>query len=275
MENILGIVIPVFQRKFIRRCVSSVLSTVDKTKIRICIVNDGQNDLCGWLEANEWPEFVDILHLSENRGFAGANNAGWQFLIDRYPEINFLGSLNDDTKVIAGCFQELIQALLNYPLAGMVGAVQYVPQGFMGGSKGFALWRLGNVNGGQGMQLIASKIESDAQSAILPGHCFVCRKEALIAAGMFDEKYINSCDDVDLSLSIRKLGWDLYVVAKAVIIHYAGKSRYMSKASQEIHNALPHLIAKWGNDLSDYNDLSYFLRKQVDRLNWLEKGNLH
>lgn len=258
----LGLVVPVFQRKFIRRCIASLAVTTGDMKLRVCIVNDGRDELRGWLEACDFPDFVEILHLERNRGFAGANNAGWRHLMAKYPDIRFLGSLNDDTELFDDCLQALVRGIEAHPTCGLAGSIQYVPRGWLGRPECLSLWRLGSATG-QTMELIANVVRTDCQAAVLAGHCFAGRREVLQDVGLFDEEYINSCDDVDLSLAVRARGWDLYVIAGAGLTHFAGKSRYLKAASSKIHGAQPRLISKWGDNLAIYNDLAYFIRRRV------------
>lgn len=256
----LGLVIPVFQRRFMQKCIESLEQAASEMDLQVCIVNDGRQQLRGWLDSCAFPEFVDILHLEHNLGFAGANNAGWSHLMQRFPDVMYLGSLNDDTVVSKSCFQSLVRGLENHPTCGLAGAIQYVPRGLFRRPECLSLWRLGN-SGRQVMELVANVIRTDFQCPVLAGHCFVGRRDALLQVGLFDESYVNSCDDVDLSLSVRSWGWDLFVISSASLTHYAGKSRYLKAASPKIQEAQPLLVSKWGDDLSVYNDLSYFARR--------------
>jgi GT2 family glycosyltransferase len=48
------------------------------------------------------------------------------------------------------------------------------------------------------------------------------RKPVLDAAGWFDERYFMYAEDVDLSRTVRALGWELYYDADCAIVHACG-----------------------------------------------------
>lgn len=257
-----GLVIPVFQNKFVLRCVHQFLN-IHKSDIKICIVNDGQESMHSYLEAIHWPENVSVLHLPENRCFSGANNAGWRWLLEKYPSIPFLGSLNDDTKPLSPYMDSMVAALKLTANAGMVGAMQLVPEHGKDELNSYALWGFQHnpyTGSRASMVCISNKVETITKCAVLAGHCFLCRTEALQAVDFLDERYRNSCEDVDLSLKIRQAGWDLITPPNTELIHYGGQSRYALSARTDNQVSYGLLLSKWGPDLSIYNDLDVFKR---------------
>ncbi|MFT4302028.1 MAG: glycosyltransferase family 2 protein [Desulfovibrio sp.] len=251
----IGLVVPVFVNKYILSCVKSICKNTHTQEIQICIVNDGRRELDGWLAKHAWPSNVHILNLPENRCFAGANNAGWEFLLQNFPDVKYLGTINDDTNVCPGCIDALIACLEQSPDVGMVGPIQTIPHFFK--KTSLAVWRLGDAKE-QNMVLVDNDVMQNTYCSVLAGVCLVARAELLRDINFFDSRYINSCEDIDISLSARKAGWRLMVASKARLLHYAGKSRYRKEASSQITTSELTLKRKWGENLSIYNKLDFF-----------------
>jgi GT2 family glycosyltransferase len=49
------------------------------------------------------------------------------------------------------------------------------------------------------------------------------RREALLAAGLLDERFFLFCEETDLCLRIKEAGWDIAHLPSMTIVHHAGK----------------------------------------------------
>ena len=99
-----------------------------------------------------------------------------------------------------------------------------------------------------------SKISNDTYVSVLSGFCFLARVEILKEINFFDEKYKNSCEDVDICLKIRQKKYDLMVIANTFVTHYQGKSRFKKyKLNTNVKESRKILIQKWGKSLDRYN----------------------
>ena len=56
------------------------------------------------------------------------------------------------------------------------------------------------------------------------GCCMIIRREAIERVGMFDEKFKIFYDDVDMSLRIRKEGYKVALIEKAIVWHKGGNT---------------------------------------------------
>jgi len=229
----LGIVIPIFTKKYIKSCIQSIIKNTS-IKIRICIVNDGQDDLKLFLKNLSLPPNIYILNLKKNLGFAGANNAGWKYLLSKEVDLTYLGTINDDTKIMPKCIDYCIDSLKKDNTVGMVGPIQIVENFIL--NTHYATWRFGSKNEKK-MICDNKKINNNTYVPVLPGVCLFTKTQILKKVNFFDEIFINSCEDIDLSLKIRKLKYNLQAVHNAYIIHYVGKSRYNINAKTKIDEA--------------------------------------
>ena len=113
----IGLVIPIIQRRYIINLIKIIKETVIDFEIVICVVNDGNNKIKKYL-CNQLPLDVELLNLEKNVCFAGANNAGWKFLLNKFPSIKYLGTINDDTIPQYKWLNYLVQSMEVYSTIG-------------------------------------------------------------------------------------------------------------------------------------------------------------
>jgi GT2 family glycosyltransferase len=243
----IGITIPVVMVEFLDGCLRSISKAGPPKDLRVCVVNDGnaavQKELELLCKQFSW---VDLLSLKENHMFAGANNAGWSYLLVRYPDIEYLGSLNSDTLVQPGWLEGMLSAFDRCPGAGMVAPVMETQERwlrFFKRKKTIATWRLGDWE----IPMIPEQanITSDTECQVLGGFCFLTQRQALLSVGMLSEEYMNSCEDVDLSLKLKKAGYKLVVSSRSRVFHYAAAFRYRADARTDLNRSHQILREKW------------------------------
>ena len=140
----IGLVIPIVQRKYIISLLQQINKTVHDNDIVICVVNDGNNKIENYL--NKYlPKEIELLNLENNLCFAGANNAGWKLLINKYPSIKYLGSINDDTDPLDRWLKYLVQSMETNSNIGACGPVMitYANKFFKRKIKYTSTWKLG------------------------------------------------------------------------------------------------------------------------------------
>lgn len=247
-----GLVIPIYTIKYVKKTIDLVIDTCKDLDLKICIVNDGCMEVEKYLENVSWPLNVFILNLSENKCFAGANNAGWQFLIDKFPDIKYLGTLNDDTIPYNGWLHSLLDGIEKYPRVG-VSAPVMITQDFSGNQIECATWQYNNIS--NPITVKEYQIRTDTFVPVIGGFCFLTKRKALEKVGFFDERYQNSCEDVDLSIKMITQKIRLVVCSKAKVFHYGGSSRWLLGTKTDTNKSLSLLQEKWGYDLSVYNHI--------------------
>jgi len=257
----IGLVIPIFQSAFIKNVVRSILDTYAESDLLICIVNDGKPDVASFLSHHTWPENVSILNLPENRCFAGANNAGWKFLIEQAPQISYLGTINDDTIPRDEWLNILLNALENDNRLAMAGPVMETNRVCFGwdssdieGKLQYGRFKTGTID--EAWIPVKEKLTDDAFVPALSGFCFLARRTALEEAGFLDDKFCNYCEDFDLSLSLLTKGWRLKLCKDSIVFHLIGKSRAIHKATDGEKSNYLRLQSKWGWDFSRFNNLN-------------------
>ena len=245
-----GIVIPIIQTRYIFKLLDKIKSIINN-KYVICVVNDGNQKINKYLE-KKLSQNIELLNLDKNLCFAGANNSGWKYLINKYPSIKYLGTINDDTIPDSNWIQFMESTLRRNPNVAACSPGMITYNGiFKNKKKYYSIWKLGDKK--NPMILDRDRITDDTYVSVFSGFCFLAKVNVLQEINFFDEKYKNSCEDIDLCLKIRKKNYDLMVTANTYVAHYGGRSRFKYKLNTNIQESRKVLIDKWGEDLKKYN----------------------
>lgn len=248
----IGLVIPVVQTTFVLGLVKRLLKGCRRTDLAICIVNDGKEEVASFMAGRTLPAQVHLLDLPENRRFAGANNAGWRHLIGLYPSLAYLGSINDDTIPAPGLVEGLVSRLEEHPRTAVAMPVMLIGNRIF--PRSYAVWKLGSAD--VPMMPLHHKIASDTFASAINGFCFMATREALEEVGFFDERYSNSCEDVDLALKLLSCNWRIIVSKETRVYHHEAQSRYQTGSGTDLDASHQLLLEKWGCDLSRFNNLN-------------------
>ena len=208
-----------------------MLDTGSPTPIptQVVVVDNASSDGSAEMVAAGFPH-VELVKSEKNLGFARATNVG----LSRCRG-NWLLLLNPDTEVIGNALVEMIEFLSTHPGVAAVGpALQYPDGSPQHAAFRFpTLWmtfldlfplnhRLLNskLNGRYGTppDLRPFPIDHPLGAAIM------IRRKALEEVGVLDESFFMYCEEVDWSIRARRLGWEIFQVPEARIVHYAGQS---------------------------------------------------
>ncbi len=152
---------------------------------------------------------------AENRGFAHANNRGVMSGIGRY--VLFL---NPDTELLEGSLADLVAAMDARPDVGLVGVRQVTADGtlwptmryFPGFARALgrraglrALPRRPNWAGERELNMALYERETDCDW--VSGSFMLARREAVLSAGLFDERFFLYSEEPDLCLRMKRAGW--------------------------------------------------------------------
>jgi GT2 family glycosyltransferase len=193
---------------------------------------------------------------SENKGFAHANNRGAETCTARY--VLFL---NPDTEIVDGTFGELAAALDARPDVGMAGVKQLTGDGTLwptiryfpsvrralGEAMASERWtRRGRWAGERELDL--SVYETEVECDWTSGSFMFCRREALLSAGLLDERFFIYSEEPDLCLRMKRAGWATRHLPTMTIVHHAGKGGLRPKMiAQDVFTrrqyAHKHLVA--------------------------------
>ena len=208
----------------------------------IIVSDDASTDGSVGLVSQRYPE-VKLIRSPLNRGFAAAANAGI-----RASSGDFVFLLNNDTELDPHCLRELLCAIQPDDGIGTCATkmVYYdAPE---------VINSAGHACGPDGVVMDIGRGQPDGplfdQPREVLGACAgaaLYRRRMLDEIGLFDESFVMSFEDADLSWRAQWAGWRCRYVPTAVVRHREGSSRGIA-SRRSVALGLRNTILLWVKD---------------------------
>ena len=188
---------------------------------------------------NKYNELI-VFKEKNNLGFAGGNNIGIRYALEN--DYDYIMLLNNDTEVKENFILPLVERMeKNLFLA----AVQPLILNF---SNKSIIWNAGGkLNKFLGLtstrlnnNKLNSSIVFDDYTDWISGCCILIKSEILTKVGLLDEKFFNYYEDVDWSLRMKNLGYDLGFVKESIIYHHGSSSSKNKKNKEGVISSKIH-----------------------------------
>ncbi len=227
---------------WLERCLSSIYESAGTARVEVIVVDNASTDGTREVVESSFPE-ARVLS-SPNLGFAYGNNRGIEATMAPYVLL-----LNPDTEIVAGTLGELIGILDARPWVGLVGVRQVTADGtlwptmrrFPSPTRAFceALfsvhWPVHPAWSGERVP-VGEGYEHEGECDWPMGSFMLARREAVVQAGMLDERFFLYSEEPDLCLRIRRAGWQVWHLPQLTIVHHAGKGGLQPRlVAQEAH----------------------------------------
>lgn len=177
---------------------------------QLVLVDNGSDDRFGSV-VQEMEPSPHVLHLGENRGFAGGVNAGIRWLREQ-EGIDYIWLLNNDVICEPGVLSNMVEMLQSRPELAAVSATleECQPDG-----------RLEWITGGRfPLPMLIPFVSRSGDSVdYLCGACMLIRREAMDQVGLLDERYFFFFEDVDWCFRAKRAGWTLGVCPSGRVKH--------------------------------------------------------
>jgi GT2 family glycosyltransferase len=214
---------------------------------------------------NKYKELI-VFKEKNNLGFAGGNNIGIRYALEN--DYDYIMLLNNDTEVTENFILPLVERIEK---DHSLGAVQPLILNFLNKS---IIWNAGGkLNKFLGITLtrlnsnkLNSSIVFDDFTDWISGCCILIKSEIVKKIGLLDEKFFTYYEDIDWSLRMKSLGYDLGFVKESIIYHHGLSSSKNKKnregvISSKIHyfNIRNHiLLLKKHNNLFNFFGIVFF-----------------
>ncbi len=178
------------------------IDSFDNKKIlRVFLINNDESKIVKSDFSNLSCE-LHIINNCKNLGYTGGNNSGLSYLNDKAFDGDIL-ILNPDVSINSHLIDEFIEALK----PDNVGAV--MPIAFNESQK--LLYRAISMNGffEKRIKYASSNSTTIINTDYVAGSCFALKRDALEKTYLFDDDYFLYWEEVDLSLRLRALGYNL------------------------------------------------------------------
>jgi GT2 family glycosyltransferase len=230
-------------RADLANCLDSVHRHRGRRPTEIIVVDNASTDGSAAMVRERWPN-VRTIELSDNRGFAAANNVGIR-------AAEAFGSpwillLNSDTIVPAGALDALIDRAEAFDDVAIAGprlvdgeGRPELSFGRMPGPWAEARQKRIVVGSSRGDPAAVSEVERRTSREQFPdwvsGACLLVRRADATAVGLLDERYFMYLEDADFCAAVRALGRRILFTPAATVTHLRGRSR--ARVPHEVETA--------------------------------------
>lgn len=208
---------------FLTLCLDSVFDAIQNLDAEVIVVDNASSDNSCEVVRKKFPK-VRLIANKDNVGFATANNQGVAIATGEYVCI-----LNPDTVVGESVFENVYAfAKADSKLGAMGvrlvdGTGRFLPEC----KRNLPTPRVAFEKlFGTGDTYYARDIEphENGKIDILVGAFMFMQKAIYEEAGGFDEQYFMYGEDIDLSFTIKELGYQNYYIGEEVVVHFKGES---------------------------------------------------
>ena len=225
-----------------RRAVESLRSSERAPDEIVVVDNDPANSFEGELAALGQP--LTYLPNRANLGFPAAMNRGLRHALDGDAELLLVA--NNDAEIPSDTLGKLERALAAHPAAGVAGPVLLTrSEPPLVSSAGFAFsarsGRAKQVGSGRALAEVAPPAWSEPTA--VSGGLLLLRRELLLRAGLFDEEFFLSFEDLELCLRARRLGFTVGLAGDAFARHEGGGSLSTRSPGRIYFATRNHLLA--------------------------------
>jgi hypothetical protein len=213
------------------------IPTVPDSRVIVCENGTGPEStqlIREAIEANGWGDWVSLVEINPNRGFAGGNNAVLRDLLEWKTPPRYVMLLNSDTIVRPGALRSLYDAAESHPEAGVIGPRLEWPDGTAQIScfrhqspvtEFLAAARTGIITRMFGNHEVPIAVtDSPIEPPWLSFACAIIRRETLQQVGVLDDGYYLYFDDVDYGRRAWNAGWHVLYWPDAHVVHLRGRS---------------------------------------------------
>lgn len=188
----------------LQRCLASLSAQTFQDFETVIVDNGGAAP--GSLDAR-------VVRPGKNLGFAAAVEAAM-----KTSHADYVFTLNDDTALDPSCLSRLLEAIEADPALGACAPKIILTQSGLLDSAGMSVARDGSSR--QRGHLDPPAKHDRPLDVLFPSGCAAFyRRIAIEQAGGFDPDFFLYCEDTDLGLRLRRLGWTCRYEPRAVVYH--------------------------------------------------------
>jgi len=207
------------QVDFTLHCLKSIMASPPAVSLEVILVDDA------------YPGPEDVSRLQDIKGITftrNKKNLGFLRSCNRAASLakgKYLYMLNNDTELLPGAIDHLVQTLETCPDAGLVGSKLISTDGSLQEAGGI-LWADGSGwNFGRGGDPARPEFNYLREVDYCSGASIMIARDLFNALGGFDPAYAPAYyEDSDLAMRVRARGLKILYVPQSVVIHHEGKS---------------------------------------------------
>lgn len=181
-----------------------------------------------------WSEWVSLMPLAQNGGYACGNNAALQLALRSPAPPSYFLLLNPDTIVRPGAIQALVDFMETHPAVGIAGSRLEDPDGTPQCSAFRFHTVLSELDSSLRLGLVSKLLarwvvwppiaDQPHPTDWVAGASLMVRRPVLEQVGLLDEAYFMYYEEMDFCLQARKAGWSCWYVPHSHVVHLVGQS---------------------------------------------------
>ncbi|CAN5290703.1 hypothetical protein BH11PSE5_BH11PSE5_10970 [soil metagenome] len=218
-------------------CIQSLVAARSSfSGLRAVVVDGGSGDgsvqiIAEAIADHNLAEWVEMLPLDINGGFAYANNRALQLLGAQANPPELVALINPDARVTPNALETLAATLEDIPAAGAAGGLLIHEDGRPQGS---AFWfptlrgefcrgaRTGAIDRLLRQPPPSIQVSHACEVPWVTGAAVMFRTAALRTTGLFDEGFFLYFEETELMWRLRRAGWTIWHQPAARIVHAGG-----------------------------------------------------
>ena len=262
---LVSVIIPIYGKcDYTLRCLMSIAAQLPRASFEVIVVDDCSPDRSA--EVLQQVRGVRLLLNEKNQGFIRSCNIGAKAATGEY-----LYFLNNDTEVIHGWLDELLNTFHLFSNVGFVGSKLIYPDGSLQEAGGI-IWKDGSAwNFGRNQNASLPVYNYAREVDYCSGASIMVPRPLFEELGGFDEHYLPAyCEDSDLALKIRDAGYSVLYQPMSVVIHHEGITSGTDTGGQgakayQIENS-KKLFQRWKHRLAHHQENGIDVDAAKDRM---------
>ena len=231
---------------FVLGCLRALERSVREVPYELLLVlNQPSRELVGLVESRV--SGARVLRTRVNLGFGGAVN-----FAASQARGEFLVLLNDDTEVMDGWLEELVETARRRPAAGAVGSTMLFPDGTLQEAAS-VLWADGSsITVGRGLPGDSRKYDYERRVDFASGGSLLIRRATFEQLGGMDPSYFPAYyEDADLCLRMAEIGQSTWYQPRSRVMHYESMSTNDTFRAFLFARNRATFVARWERLLSE------------------------
>lgn len=200
--------------------------------IKVLLIDNGSKEELA-IEKKLYPNIkIEVIRNEKNLGFSGGHNIGFQYGLKN--GFDYVMILNNDTTVDKNLIQELLKPFEKNNSVGVTVPKMYFTAGhefhkdrYKKEDLGKVIWYAGGATDWGNIisyhlgvdEIDNGQFDKEGETEFASGACMLIKREVLQKVGGFNEKYFLYYEDGDLNMRIKKAGYKILYIPKAILWH--------------------------------------------------------